>query len=236
MPQNQWVCIACGYNMIGEMPDVCPFCGALHDQFLDWEAAGRTYRVTAEPVNDFVTQLLSVPRLGIEHAAYRVATNAGAAWIDCPSVLNKELDPVKAILFTHKDFMGASNQYRKLWKAEVYLHALDADNQLVKHFPVDHRFSNNFTVFDIEAVHIGGHSPGWTLYIYRDVLFVCDYAFPPGTSMHLNPYGPQQQTRAGGKRIMELISSRQLKTVCGYNYIADFEDWREDFERALQTN
>jgi hydroxyacylglutathione hydrolase len=64
MQQNQWVCIACGYNMIGEMPDVCPFCGARHDQFLGWEVAGGTYRVTPVPVNDYVTLLLSGTETG----------------------------------------------------------------------------------------------------------------------------------------------------------------------------
>lgn len=31
----QWVCLQCGYNMIGEMPEICPFCGARHDYFLN---------------------------------------------------------------------------------------------------------------------------------------------------------------------------------------------------------
>ena len=61
-PDNmqQWVCLACGYNMIGEMPDVCPFCGATHDQFMAWDAVENTYRVSCYPVNDAVSQLLSV--------------------------------------------------------------------------------------------------------------------------------------------------------------------------------
>lgn len=28
-----WVCQACGYTMHGEMPDVCPICGARHERF-----------------------------------------------------------------------------------------------------------------------------------------------------------------------------------------------------------
>jgi hydroxyacylglutathione hydrolase len=36
---KQWVCTTCGYNMMGEMPDVCPFCGATHDKFVTWDEA-----------------------------------------------------------------------------------------------------------------------------------------------------------------------------------------------------
>lgn len=233
MHEKQWVCTVCGYNMIGVMPEVCPFCGARHEHFVDWETAERTYRVTATPVNDYVTQLLSVPRLGLEHAAYRVQTEQGAVWIDCPSAFNRDLDPVVAIFFTHKDFMGASNQYRQLWRAEVYLHALDAANKLVESFPIDHAFTGDFNAYGIEAFHIGGHSPGWTLYIYRDVLFACDYAFPPGAAMRLNPHDPQEETRQRGKRILQVVSDRQLAAVCGYNYVIPFKQWLADFECAL---
>jgi len=78
---QQWVCLQCGYNMIGEMPDVCPFCGAKHDRFMTWDEVEKTYQVTAYPVNDTVSQLLSVPKLGLEHAAYRIETEAGAVWM-----------------------------------------------------------------------------------------------------------------------------------------------------------
>ena len=182
----QWVCPVCGYNMIGEMPDICPFCGARHDTFVTWDEAEQTYRVTPNRVNDYVTQLMSVPRLGIEHAAYRIETEDGAAaWIDCPSAFNRDLSPVEAIYFTHKDFLGASNQYRQLWDAKVYLHANDAKHPLAAKFPVDKKSDGDFTEHGIEAFHIGGHTPGFTIYLYRDVLFIGDYAFPPGLSMQL---------------------------------------------------
>jgi len=111
---NQWVCTTCGYNMIGDAPDACPFCGASRDKFLSWDDAETTYRVTATPINDRVSQLVSVPRLGLEHAAYRIKTEHEAVWIDCPSAFNRTLEPVQRIFFTHPHFMGASNQYREL--------------------------------------------------------------------------------------------------------------------------
>jgi hydroxyacylglutathione hydrolase len=230
---RQWVCTTCGYNMMGEMPDVCPFCGAHHHKFVAGEKAEQIYRVTPHPVNNYVTQLLSVPRLGFEHAAYRIETEDGAVWIDCPSAFNRDLEPVDAIYFTHKDFLGASNQYRELWNAKVYLHALDAQHPLARSVPVDQPFNGDFTEHGIEAFHIGGHSPGFMMYIYGKVLFICDYAFPTGSKMQLNPFGPQDETRDRAARILEIISERSLETVCGFNFITEFDNWREDFKRLL---
>ncbi|NER35188.1 MAG: MBL fold metallo-hydrolase [Oscillatoria sp. SIO1A7] len=233
MHDNQWVCITCGYNMIGEMPDNCPFCGVGQDKFVTWEQAEQTYRVTPQRVSDRVTQLRSLPRLGIEHAAYRIETDNGAVWIDCPSAFNRDLEPVQSIYFTHKDFLGASNQYRELWGAKVNLHALDAEHPLVKLFPIDLPFTGDFVENGIEAFHIGGHSPGFTIYIYDKVLFVCDYAFPPGSKMRLNPFGPKEETRNGGQKILEIIAERAIDTVCGYNYFVEFDPWLKDFERLF---
>ncbi|WP_041356117.1 MBL fold metallo-hydrolase [Nitrosococcus halophilus] len=233
-PGKQWVCTACGYNMIGEMPDVCPFCGAYHDKFVTWEEGETAYRVTPKTVADQVTQLLSVPRLGLEHAAYRVDTTAGAVWIDSPSAFNRDLESVTDIYFTHKDFLGASNQYRALWNARVHLHQADAIHPLAAAFPVDDRFSGDFQENGIEAFHIGGHSPGWTAYFFGNVLFACDYAFPPGPRMRLNPFGPRNATRKCGARLLELVANRKPSVVCGYNYVADGAEWHRDFENALK--
>ncbi|MDJ0702705.1 MAG: hypothetical protein QNJ46_05440 [Leptolyngbyaceae cyanobacterium MO_188.B28] len=231
----QWVCTVCGYNMIGEMPDVCPFCGARHDTFLTWDETEQTYRVTPHRVNDYVTQLISAPHLGFEHAAYRIETDDGAAvWIDCPSAFNRDLPPVEAIYFTHKDFMGASNQYRQLWNATVHLNANDAKHPLVQRFPVDKKTDGDFTDHGIEAFHIGGHTPGFTIYLYKQVLFICDYAFPPGPDMRLNPFGPQKATRQGASRILDIVSERSLETVCGYNFTTDFQSWLENFKRLVE--
>ncbi|MGR8942528.1 MAG: rubredoxin-like domain-containing protein [Gammaproteobacteria bacterium] len=230
----QWVCLQCGYNMIGEMPDVCPFCGARHDRFLTSEAAEQQFRVTGFRVNDDVTQFLSVPKLGYEHAAYRVqADNGAAVWIDAPSAFNRDLEPVRAILFTHHHFLGASNQYRRFWGAEVWLHELDAGTPLVGLFEIDHRFTDDFTAFGVEAHHCGGHTRGFTFYIYRETLFICDYVFLGADGLIFNPYGPERETRRQAQRIYAAVSARSLKTVCGYNYVADFGDWLPRFERLL---
>ena len=227
---NQWVCLQCGYNMIGEMPDICPFCGAKHDQFMYWEQAEKSYRVTIRAVNDCIDQLLCVPKLGLEHAAYRIKTESGVAWIDSPSAFNRDLSPVNAILFTHHHFMGASNQYRHLWNASIWLHDLDARHRLAILFDIDRQFTVDFEVYGIEAYHVGGHTPGFTFYIYRDVLFICDYVFLTDDSMEFNPFGPKQETLKRAQRIYDLVSSKSLKIVCGYNYVTQFDEWLSRFE------
>jgi hydroxyacylglutathione hydrolase len=230
---NQWVCLQCGYNMIGTMPDVCPFCGAYHDQFLPWDEAETKYHVIEYTINNDVSQLISVPKLGYEHAAYRIETAEGAVWVDSPSAFNRGLAPVDAILFTHHHFMGASNQYRRIWNAEIWLHDLDARHRLAASFTIDHRFLDDFNAYGIEAYHIGGHTPGFTFYIYQDVLFVCDYVFLTDASMSFNPYGPEQETIKQASRIYEVVKHKSLKTVCGFNYTADFADWMVGFERLI---
>ena len=236
MNHNQSICTVCGYNMIGDIPDVCPFCGVNHDKFVPWDEAQQIYQVTPYRVNDYVTQLLSVPRLSLEHAAYRIETDDGAVWIDCPSVFNPDLKSVEAIYFTHKDFMGASNQYREAWDAKVYLHAFDAEHPLAQQFPVDQEFKGDFSEHGIEAFHIGGHTPGFTLYIYGKVLFICDYAFPPGSKMRFNPFGAQDETRQRAARILEIVNKRSLDTVCGYNYVTEFAGWRDNFQHLVEEN
>ena len=46
---QQWVCLQCGYNMIGTMPEVCPFCGAYHDQFMPWNEAEKNITLPSTP-------------------------------------------------------------------------------------------------------------------------------------------------------------------------------------------
>lgn len=235
-PDRQWVCTACGYNMISEQPRVCPFCGATHDAFVAWDEGEATYRVTPTPVTDRVAQLLSVPKLGLEHAAYRVETAHGVLWIDSPSAFNRDLESVDDIYFTHKDFLGASNQYRALWQARVHLHEADAALPAAAAFPVDDRFTGDFRNDQIEAFHLGGHSPGFTIYFHEDVLFACDYVFARGAKMRLNPFGARDATLAGARRMFTLAAERRPALVCGFNYVRDGSEWLRAVEKLLQQS
>lgn len=234
METEQWICTVCGYNMIAQKPEACPFCGASHECFITGAEGERTYKITPRRVNDYVTQLISVPRLGFEHAAYCLQTDDGMVWVDCPSVYNRDLDPAQMIYFTHHHFMGACNQYRKARGAQVHLHALDAELPLARQYPVDVRFDDGFEAHGIQAFHIGGHTPGFTMYIYKSVLFICDYAFPPGPQMRLNPYGPSEETRACASKVIAIAAEEPLEKVCAYNYVVEFDSWYHDFVRAAR--
>ena len=231
--KKQWVCTVCGYNMIGKRPTRCPFCSSPHRDFVDSATASRRYLVTAKKVSDTVTQLKCLPRLGLEHSAYRIDADGGSVLIDCPSAFNRDLDPVDCILFTHKDFIGAANQYRDQWLAEVWLHEADAELSEAARYSVDHPFTGNIEKFGVEGVHIGGHSPGFTVYLWQDVLFVCDYVYPPGPAMKLNPHGRRAATQDGAGRLVDVVTSRPLSTVCGYNYVTDFATWQSAFMRLV---
>ena len=230
---KQWVCTVCGYNMVGQRPAVCPFCGARKDRIYDSDAISRRYRIQETPVTAAVTQLKSAPKLGLEHAAYRVEGDGGAVMIDCPSVFADYVPRADAILFTHKDFIGAANQYRDAWDAEVWLHAADAELSEVAQHSVTQTFAAPFEKFGIEGIPIGGHSPGFTVYVWKDVLFVCDYAYPPGNGMKLNPHGNRDATREGASRLADVVAERTLTKVCGYNYTVDFADWHSAFARLI---
>lgn len=230
MVREQYVCLVCGYNMVGFHPDNCPFCGADKERFITAEECSERFRVGATPVNGKVTRLNSEPSLGLEHAAYRIETGDSACWIDCPSCFDTSLAPIDTILFTHHHFLGASNLYREYFDAEVHIHEADAHHEISRPFTFDHEFTRNFNQHGIEAFHVGGHTPGFTFYIFEETLFICDYVFPNNNSMKLNPFGPADETIAGSRRIRDILDGRRLATVCGYNYVMDYADWWRRFE------
>jgi hypothetical protein len=231
MPHEQYVCTVCGFNMVGYHLSHCPFCGAPAAKFLTWQECSARHHVEKTRVTDRVTRLNSVPRLGIEHAAYRVQPPGKTLWIDCPSSFDQRLQPADLLLFTHHHFLGASNQYRELFGAQVWIHRLDAAHEICRAFPFDSTFENNFSEAGVEARHIGGHTPGFTFYFFEDCLFICDYVFLEHGHMRYNPFGPAGDTVAGGNRLREFLQGRDFAWVCGVNYVAPFADWREKFNQ-----
>lgn len=230
---EQYVCTACGFNAIGYYPKRCRFCGATRDYLLTVEECSAKFKVKGTPVNDKIIRLNSFPQLGLEHAAYRVETKDKNIWIDCPSSFDRTLEPVDLITFTHKDFLGASNLYRQHFNAEVWLHKLDAAHPNSRFFPVDNAFETNFEISGIEGFPIGGHSAGFTIYFFENVLFICDFVLPTGTSLIWNPYGNKNKTEEAGKKIHHLLEGRKIDTVCGYNYVCEYQPWKEKFDRLV---
>ena len=229
MRNQQYVCTVCGFNMVGYHPTRCPFCGAIKEQFLTAEECSAKFRVVATPVNEKVMRLNSSPTLGAEHAAYRIETGGKTFWIDCPSCFDKHLPPANTVMFTHHHFLGSSNQYREFFDAQVWIHQLDSNHDLCRGFPFDGTFEKNFQEEGIEAFHIGGHTPGFTMYIFEDVLFICDYVFLKEEGMIFNPYGPVDETIAGGERIRKILKGRNLSKVCGWNYVVEYSEWQAKF-------
>jgi len=230
MKRAQYVCLVCGFNMIGFHPDDCPFCGAGKAHFITAEECSARFRVLATPVNGKVTRLNSHPALGIEHAAYRIETGRSVCWIDCPSSFDTSLQRADTIFFTHHHFLGASNLYREHFAAEVRIHHDDSVHEICRPFTFDGTFEGNFVHHGIESFHVDGHTPGFTFYIFEEMLFICDYVFLDGDGMKYNPFGPADRTVAGGHHIREILGGRKLSTVCGYNYVIGYADWKRRFD------
>jgi glyoxylase-like metal-dependent hydrolase (beta-lactamase superfamily II) len=232
---EQFVCLVCGYNMVGARPDRCPFCGATPDRFLTSEECSARYRVVATPVAEGVFQLRSTPELGLEHAAYRVETGRRIWWIDCPASFDRSLPPADVITFTHHHFLGASNQYREHFGCEVRIHQLDSGHDLCRGFPFDRPFAADFVEDGIEAIHRDGHTPGFSFYRFEGVLFSCDYVFLKGGRMEFNPFGPAEETRRGAQRLLAAVDGRGLHTVCGYREVTPFDTWRRQLGALLES-
>lgn len=231
--KSQFVCLVCGYNMVGYHPDNCPFCGAPKSKFLAMEEAMQRYQVIETRIAEGVSQLKSAPALGFEHAGYRLVTGSGDVWIDCPSVYYPDIHSPETILFTHHHFLGSSNLYRELGGAEIRIHQNDSQHAICRGFTFDQTFIENFVYEDIESFHIDGHTPGFTFYIFDKTLFVCDYVFIVEDGLKYNPFGPADETKEGGRKIFDIIQGRQMITVCGYNYTAAYNDWLPDFEELV---
>lgn len=231
--EEQYVCTVCGYNMVGHHPLKCPFCGAPQKNFITAEKCSQLYRVKGTEVIPGVTQLLSVPRLGYEHAAYRLEADHKIFWIDCPSCFDRSLDRADTITFTHHHFLGASNLYRVHFKADVQINKLDADNEIARRFTFDHTFGGDFSDSGLEAFHISGHTQGFTIYTFQGALFICDYLFVKPDSMKFNPYGPQKETRKNAERIGDVAEEKNVTVVCGYNYVESYPGWLKKFNNLI---
>ena len=116
---EQYVCTVCGYNMVGYLPEYCPFCGASQEHFITSEECSARYSVVETPVTANVTRLNSSPRLELEHTAYCIHSGNKTFWIDCPSCFDANRASMDAILFTHFHFLGASNQYREHFSSNM---------------------------------------------------------------------------------------------------------------------
>lgn len=193
------------------------------------------YHVIETPITKNVSRLNSSPKLGLEHAAYRIKSDDRTFWIDCPSCFDTTLAPMDDILFTHFHFLGASNQYREYFSSKVCIHQADSRFEICRGFPFDHTFQHSFEENGIEAHHIDGHTPGFVCYFFEDVFLMCDYVFYGKKGMRFNPFGPVSETINGGFHIKELLDGRDISKVCAVDYVMDFNDWILGFDGLLAS-
>ena len=231
--KEQYICQKCGYNMIGYYPQLCPFCGASNENFINTEECSQKFKVVSSKVNDKISRLNSHPALGLEHSAYCIENENKKIWIDCPSTFTKDLDQMDKILFSHHHFLGASNLYRGCYTTFVWIHKNDSEHSIAKFHHFDRKFSQDFKLSGIEAFHIDGHTPGFTFYIFENALFVSDYLIQSGSSFILNPYGPIQKTKEGAKKLKNLIENKDIEIVCGFNYVIEYQIWKKEFFNLL---
>ena len=230
---QQFVCQRCGYNMIGYYPQFCPFCSVSNEHFITAEECSQMYKIVSSKVNEKVSRLYSYPPLGLEHSAYCIKSDNKKIWIDCPSTFTEDLESMDKILFTHHHFLGASNLYRGYYTTFIWIHKNDSEHSLANMHPFDKKFSQNFKLSGIEAFHIDGHTPGFTFYIFEKILFICDYLIPFEQKLILNPYGPIQPTIEGAKKLRDLMENKEIDKICGFNYVMDYQNWKEIFFKLL---
>jgi hydroxyacylglutathione hydrolase len=215
--------------MVGYLPEYCPFCGALQKNFITAKECSEQYELKIIEIKKNVSQVLSTPKLGLEHAAYQIKTENKIVWIDCPSTFKNTLDSLDFILFTHHHFLGTSNLYKEYYDTKVHIHKEDSNNYLSKYHNFDVMFENNFILHGIEAFHINGHTKGFTFYIFDDLIFICDYFFVNNKNFRFNPYGSETRTQKGGIKLKEIIEGRPISIVCGVDYVLPFNEWYESF-------
>lgn len=230
---EQYVCTVCGYNIIENLPDNCPFCGTSKEHFISARFCSKNYKIIENKITDRVFSLKTLPKLGFDHLSYCIRTDNQRIWIDCPSTFQDNLDRMDKILLTHNHFLGASNLYRSYYTAFIWIQQLDADNFLSQNYAFDKKFSENFKLNGIEAFHINGHTQGFTIYIFQDILFISDYIILTNDGMQLNPYGPNKETIHGAFKIKQIIENKDITKICGYNYVIDYLYWEKKFEDLL---
>lgn len=234
MPNNQYVCEVCGFNMIGYYPDNCPFCGASKENFITAAECSEKYKLKTKEITHNVYQLTSTPQLGLEHAAYMIQLEKEIIWIDCPSTFQKEVNNMNILLFTHHHFLAAANLYQEYFNSKLWIHEKDAFNSISTHYNFNKTFDFNFNYKEIKAYHIDGHTSGFTFYIFHDALFICDYIFVKSDeSLRFNPYGPREKTQKGAQTMVEIIDKYSLSHVCGYNYTMSYDDWIKLFRKLI---
>ncbi len=174
-----------------------------------------------------------MPKRGYEHAAYRVVADGTIFLIDCPSAFDRSAPQRDSIVFTHHHFLGAGNKYRERYPARAAIHEADSRHNLCRGFTFDDLFMGSFCDSGLQALHLGGHTPGFTSFFLRDVLFIGDYVMKEHGIMVINPSGPRDATRKGLARLIAMIPESPVKMVCGVDYVMDYPSGEKQVLRLI---
>lgn len=227
---NTLICNGCGFNTTKTVAAHCPLCGTPGNRYLTEQQASERHTIKVSEVNHRITRLKAE---GLGTSVYCLTTAAGNVWIDCLPVFNSAIAPAKAILFTHRDFMGATDRYQHAWQAETWLHEDETSHPLAKEHVISHRFDNDFCYGNVEAYVIGGHTSGFTAYIHKDALFLCDLVLGQDDWMRFNATSSPTENLHAARRLNAVLRRRKIRIVCGYNYVADFRTWHATFKKLM---
>ncbi|MBF0381689.1 MAG: MBL fold metallo-hydrolase [Magnetococcales bacterium] len=230
--RDQYVCKQCGYNIIGHLPDKCPFCRASSEQFILAHECSEQFSVVKSQLTNNIFKLTTKPNLGIEHTSWQINAATSSYWIDCPACFDPKLKSADIITFTHHHTLGACNLYREKHQAKVRINRSDSQHKLSQPFDFDELIEDNYIEDGLEAYHIGGHTPGYTMFIFDETLFTGDYFFTNDQDLKLNPHGNKKETLAGAKRLANILKTRPIKTVCGWD-TTPYEEWQPKFAALL---
>ncbi len=236
--QKQYVCMVCGYNMIGDAPHSCPFCGCNSSHFITACECTEKFGIEEIHVTDTVMQLKSTPKLGFEHAAYAIETVKGDIWIDCPSCFERLIETPHAICFTHHHFMGACNLYQESCHCEIYIHENELTFPLAQQYIpfITNKITSDFWAYcNIQGVMIAGHTSGYTAFFCDEVCFACDIALLDNNGEDsLNTYSSgYKEVAAAVKQLIAECEHRKIKTVCCYNDVFSYNEWHSRVSKLL---
>jgi hypothetical protein len=63
-------------------------------------------------------------------------------------------------------------------------------------------------------------------------LWTINAALTPGAwaAGKYTPFGPADRTMERGGHLAEILKDRKSTTVCGYNYVVDYPEWKRRFD------
>lgn len=234
--QRQFVCTGCGHNMIGQQPDFCSMCGDPKHVFITLNECSSLFDIIPTQISEKIARLETYPPLGNETCAYIIKAGHRSIWVDCPSPFHRSVPRADLILVTHCHALGCSNMYRKKFKAEVWIHRQDAEDEVSHGFPLDRLFEKDFSFLGIEAFHLGGHTNGFTAFLFDGTLFISDMVYFERGKLRFQPSPAREEVKKAAKKLVQVMQEREIGQVCSSENCVDYAFWKSKFEQLLAAH